>query len=486
MILSKSKYLNGLQCPRFLWNSFNDKDKIPESTPFEEYKFEQGNQIGQIAKTLFPKGIDIPEHPFKTNLKKTQELLPKRKILFEAAIPYENIYSRADILIPVNKDEWDIIEVKAGTKVKNINLHDVSFQKFCYEKAGLKIRKCFIMHANKEYIKKGKTDPKKLLVKEDVTKEVNKLVDNVEENIEYMSKIISSKKPPELTYKKLCKEGYHNCKSDGCLVDLPKDSVFNLYRGGKKSYDLNELGITSIKDIPSTFKLTGKQEIQKKNKIYTNTEAIKHFLKTLKYPLYYLDFETVDFAIPKFDNSRPWQKIPFQYSLHIVKKEGAQPEHFDFLAEGSEDPRIKFLSELKKVLGDNGSIVVYNQSFEKMVLKELGENFPKYKKWVNSVLDRVVDLWIPFRNFSYYNPSQNGSASIKKVLPALVGKGYENMDISDGGTASMSFIDISYNEVSDGKKKKVREDLLKYCGLDTEAMVWIVDELGGQLDKGTY
>lgn len=472
MILSKSKYLNGLQCPRFLWNSFNDPSKIPESTLFDEYKFEQGNEIGQIAKKLFPEGIDIPEDPIKENLKKTQELLPKRKILFEAAIPYENIYSRADILIPVNKDEWDLIEVKAGTKVKNINLHDVSFQKFCYEKAGLKIRKCFVIHTNKEYVKKGKIDPKKLLIKKDVTKEVSKLIDNVEENIEYMFQIISSKKPPELTYKKLCKEGYHNCKKDGCLIGLPKDSVFNLCNGMGKPYKLHEMGIDSIIDIPSDFKLTGKQEIQKKNEVYVNKEAIKHFLKTLSYPLYYLDFETIDFAIPKFDNSKPWQKIPFQYSLHVVKKEGKKPEHFDFLADGSEDPRPKFLSELKKVLGDNGSIVVYNQAFEIGRLKELGENLPEYKKWVESVLDRVVDLLVPFRNFSYYNPSQKGSFSIKEVLPALTGKGYEGMDISDGGTASVEFCNMAYENGKD-----VRKDLLKYCGLDTLAMMWIVEKL---------
>lgn len=471
----------GLQCPRYLWNAFNDPSQIPELTEAEKHKMEEGNAIGQLAKELFPDGIDIPEDNFKNNLKKTQELLPKRKPLFEAAITFNMLYSRADILVPIGKNQWDVIEVKSGTRVKNINLHDVSFQKYCYEKAGLKIRKCFLMHTNKEYIKKGKIDPKKLLVKEDVTKQVNELINNVEENIEYMSQIVSSKMPPELSYKRLCSEGSHNCKKDGCLKDLPKDSVFHLYNGGRKSYDLNELGIRSLKKIPSTFKLTGKQQIQKScalnNKIYVNKETLKHFLKTLNYPLYYLDFETMDFAIPKVDKSRPWQKIPFQFSLHIVNGGGSKSEHFSFLADGSEDPRPKFLYELKNVLGDYGGVVVYNQTFEKMILSQLATDFPEYKEWINSVLGRIVDLVVPFRNFSYYNPSQEGSASIKKVLPALTGKGYEGMDISDGGAASMSFIEISYNEVSEAKKKKIREDLLKYCGLDTEAMVWIVDEL---------
>ena len=257
---------------------------------------------------------------------------------------------------------------------------------------------------------------------------------------------------------------------------MPENNVFDLY-GRNNADELFAQGIIAIKDIPQSFKLNDKQDIQRKcaksGKLFISKENIKHFLNTLHPPLYFMDFETFSTAIPLYDGTRPYQQVPFQFSLHLVE-DGVQ-KHFYFLASGKNDPREEFASELKKVIGDKGTIVTFNSSFEKGRLKEIAESFPKEKKWIENVNDRIVDLLIPFRNFHYYNPKQQGSASIKSVLPALIGKGYEDLEIAEGGGASLAFLDLVFEKNID--KKKLKEDLLKYCERDTEAMIWILREL---------
>lgn len=469
-LLTKSKYLIGLQCPRYLWTIFHNPDKIPKATVAEEFKFKEGEKVGELATKLFPEGINVPFNDFKENLDKSKELLKEKQPLFEAGFKFENCFSRADILVPVG-DEWDIIEVKSGTKVKDVNIHDVSFQKYVYEGNGLKIRKCFLLHINKEYVRKGELDINKLFVKEDITSEVYVAIEGIKERISKMFKSINSKDAPLISLGKHCKDPYE-CPVKECKEHLCENHIFCLYRGGKLSYELYDNGIELIKDIPDNIKLNVRQKIQKENKIHVNKENIKKFLDNLKYPLYYLDFETFSTAIPMFNGLKPYSQVCFQFSLHVVEKEGDKPKHFEFLYSGSGDPREEFIINLKKVLGSQGSVIVYNQSFEINRLKELAECFPEYGKWVGEVLLRVVDLLVVFRNFDYYNPKQQGSASIKKVLPALCGQSYSGMDIADGGTASVEFFNMAYN-----KGKDVRESLLKYCCLDTLAEVKIVDKL---------
>jgi len=134
-------------------------------------------------------------------------------------------------------------------------------------------------------------------------------------------------------------------------------------------------------------------------------------LNSLRYPLHFLDFETFDTAIPLYDGTKPYQKIPFQFSLHILRDDESSVEHHSFLAENSCDPRLEFLVSLKGVIKDTGSIVVYNKSFEESRLKELAEAYPEYKHWVDSLFARIVDLIVPFRNFHYYNSLQEGRAA---------------------------------------------------------------------------
>ena len=477
-LLTKSKYLYGLQCPGYLWTLFNKPDNIPEVTEQDEARMEQGTQIGELAQSLFPEGIKVPSEPFKENLEKTESLLKEKKPLFEAGFIHNNCFSRADILVPVG-NEWDIVEVKSGGSIKEINLHDVSFQKYCYEGKGLKIRNCYLMHLNTKYVKNGEIKPEELFVKEDITEEVNNLMKDIQSNINHMFDIINSNSCPKVQNGECCKLPSESLLGT-CWDFLPEDNVFTLYNSNKKSLGLYDQGILSIKDIPDSFKLNAKQLIQKEcernGKDHIDKKGIKEFLDKLTYPLYYLDFETFNTALPMFDNTRPYQQIPFQFSLHIVN-ENNKIEHHSFLFDGQYDPREEFFLELKRLLGDKGSIIVYNQPFEKMILRELSLIFVKEKKWFENLNNRILDLLIPFRNFSYYNPKQYGSNSIKKVLPVLTGNSYSDMDIGDGGTASFKFMNITFDNVSEEERAKIREDLEKYCCLDTEGMIWIVEKL---------
>ena len=493
-ILTKSMYMKGLQCPKYLWIVCHEKERIP---PYDEstlHLFDQGHLIEEFAKKLFPSGVEIRADywDYAISNERSLKALELRKPLFEAGFVAdagaEGIYSRADILMPVagNDDEWDIIEVKSGTSVKEDHIQDVAFQKHCYMKAGLKIRKCFLLHVNNEYVRKGAIDTKKLFVKEDITDLVNNALKGIEERIAFMLRIMESRKCPEIKIGPQCDHPYECPLKDYCWGKMPLTSVFNLHRIGDKAFELYESGVIDIENIPSNYELNEKQLIQhkcaKSGKPCVHKEKIKEFLETLKYPLYFMDFETYATAIPLYDGLTPYQNIPFQFSVHVQEKEDGELKHYSFIAEGSSDSRKEFIEELKKVLGEEGSIIVYFQSFEKGRLEELGEIFPKHRKWVESVVKRMVDLFVPFRNFYYYDSMQQGSASLKEVLPALTGKSYEGMGIAEGNMASLSYLYITHGSI-DGKKasadeiKKIRHDLEEYCGLDTEGMVWIVEKL---------
>lgn len=478
-LLTKSKFMAGLQCTRYLWTSVYEEDNIPALDKGTQFRLGQGTKVGELSKNMFPDGISVSTEDFKDNLTKSQKLLREKKPLFEGAFQFENIYSRADILEPVD-GQWDIIEVKGSTKVKDEHLHDVAFQKFCYESYGLKVRNCYLLHLNKDYVRDGDLDIETLFIKEDITSEVDELIGNIKERIDILTTVMNSDEFPEDSVEHQCKRP-KDCPLTLYWEFLPEYHVFHLYRGGKKSIQLYEDGIHAIADIPEEFGLNKIQSIQKhcavSGNVYVDKDEIESFISTFEYPLYFLDFETFSTAIPMFDGSKPYSQIPFQFSLHVIQKEGNEPKHFEYLYEGDSDPRKEFISELKKVLGEKGSIVVYNRTFEVSRLKELAKYLPEYETWIESIINRIVDLWVPFRKFYYYNSAQKGSAKLKDVLPVITDRSYEGMNIADGNAASAEFYRITYNEVDDKIKKQVRENLLEYCKLDTLAEVMILEKL---------
>lgn len=479
-LLSKTKYMNGLQCPKLLWFICNDPEKVSEPDASTQSIFDQGHLVGELAKKLFPEGIDVPHDDFKLNLSRTQQLLSQGRTLFEAGLMKSGLYSRLDILKPVGEGEWDIIEVKSSTGVKEENYHDVSFQKLCAENCGLTINKCYLVFINNQYVRQGEIEPGQLFTIQDITAEAATAGEGIDGRIASMLETISSEKCPEVPVGSYCSHPY-DCPVTWCREQLPENNIFNLYRGGKKCYDLFYSGILHIKDIPDDVRLSRVQEIQKSCDIsgdpYIEAEAIREFLDTIREPVHYLDFETINPAVPLFDGVRPYQKVPFQFSLHI-RDQRTGMRHYSYLAEGPDDPRPQFLQRLKAFIGPAGSIVTYNQPFEEGVLKDLAGAFPEHGEWIEGVRGRLVDLLRPFQSFSYYHPGQNGSASIKSVLPALTGKSYEGMAIGDGEAASRAFLNVTYGEATQEERELVRNELEKYCGLDTEGMVWIMEKLG--------
>ncbi|MFC1875050.1 DUF2779 domain-containing protein [Chloroflexota bacterium] len=480
-LLSKSKYISGLQCPKYLWMLVNSPKEIPQPDAETQYIFDQGHKVGELATKLYPDGIYLVTDDFMDNIWQTKDGLKKHKPLFEAGIFADGLYSRLDILNPVGRNKWDIIEVKSSTSLKDVNIHDVSFQKLCCDRVGIKIRKCKLAYVNNQYVKNGEIDPKEFFIIEDITSQVEGASEGIEDRVSYMLEVISGETCPESDIGKHCCDPYDCMLLEKCWEFLPENNIFDLRGGKTKQFSLFEQGILSIKDIPDGIVLSRQQQIQRECVITGNTHVekgeIRQFLDKLEYPLYYLDFETIGPAIPIYDGMRPYQTIPFQFSLHVVEGDNSKPIHYEFLADGKEDPRPELLSELYRLLGFEGSIIAYNSGFEEGVLMKLIEAFPEYTKWYRDILVRIVDLLKPFSNFHFYHVSQKDTASLKKVLPAVTGKGYEEMGIGAGMDASIAYERITYNYATEDERSKVRADLLKYCKLDTEGMIWIIDKL---------
>ncbi len=480
--LSKTKYLNGLQCKKLLWYIYNESESIPEPDESTQAIFSQGHLVGDYSKKLFPEGIEVDHSKsFEEGLKSTRELILKRVPIFEAALAYKNCYARADILEPTGWGKWNLIEVKSSTDLKDVNYADIGFQYYVYSGAGIKIDKCYLMCIDNTYVRKGDIDPYKLFKKIDVTKEIKTSYSKaIENDVVEMVKAITAETCPEIGIGTHCNDPYECPIIDICWSFLPERNVFLLYRNKNLPLALIKDDILDLVKIPDKIKLNEKNQIQvdceKSKKPYVDLEMVKGFLDTIQYPAYYMDFETCSSGIPMFDDSKPYQQIPFQFSVHVVKEKGARPEHFSFLADGTNDPRPEFMAKLNEVMGAKGSVIAYNAGFEIGILKRCTDVLPEYKKWVASIEERIVDLLQPFRDFAYYHPKQDGSCSLKKVLPVLTGKSYDDMEIGDGGTASSEYLRVTFSEDNEDRAK-VRKLLEEYCGLDTMGMVDIVEKL---------
>ena len=483
--LSKSKYCTGLQCPKLLWVHYNDKGRLPEWDASVQAKFSQGHTVGELAKSLYPGGIEIEFRPgeFAEMIAETAEALKQRKPIFEATFSQDGAYAQADVLVPVKGDFWDIVEVKSSTSVKDVYLDDLAFQLHLYESEGLKINRCFVMHINNQYVRHGEIEVDKLLIKENVTDEVRERASGVRKNMDRMFATIALSTCPEVEVGGHCSIPYSCPLIDECWSFMPEDSINDLYRFfGKKKEALFEEGILAIADLPDDYALSWRNEILRQavrtGEPHINREAITNFLSGLKFPQYHLDFETFQLPIPAYDNSRPYQQTTFQYSLHIWESMDSEPRHFEFLADGKRDPRREMLASLQEHIGPVGDVVAYNQPFEISRLKESATAFPEYQGFVNSLIPRFVDLLIPFRAFDYYHPKQCGSASIKKVLPVLVPElSYTELEIGDGMFASNEYVRVTFGDVSGEECTRVRAALLKYCHLDTLAMIRIIQAL---------
>jgi hypothetical protein len=228
-------------------------------------------------------------------------------------------------------------------------------------------------------------------------------------------------------------------------------------------------------------KLSANQIIEKTSFIdgidIIDKDGIKEFLNTIKYPLYFLDFESIQSAIPIYNNSRPYQQVVFQYSLYYKKDKISKPEHYEYLGDGKPDPRPAMTKQLLEDTTRPGMILVYNQGFEIGRLKELATDFPEYADEIEERISKIADLMTPFQNRLYYKPEMRSSHSLKKVLPAInPDYGYEDLEIQGGGVASAEFM-RSMALKDENEITQIRKNLLEYCGRDTYGMIVILEEL---------
>lgn len=467
--------MDGLRCEKLLWYKFNDTDALPEVEEHTRLGMKEGNLIGEMARTLYSDG-ELVDVPFNTTVSKTKELMELGKPIFEAAFETENAYCKVDILLP-SGDGWEIIEVKKTTRVKAEHIEDVAFQMHVLRLNGVNVVGAKLMHLNGKYVRDGNIDVGQLFSTDDITEKVEEKVGTVAKNINRLLLVIAGPRPEH--------ERVHMCNNHyGCPVssidveELPEYNLTQLFFAKRKGMEMILNGKTLFSELDVDDKLNKKQQIQKdavnSGKTHVDVAEIKEWLDKLEYPLYYFDFETIGSALPPLDGIKPYEQAPFQFSLHVQSSEGGDLEHVEFLGDGG-DPRKDLIEAMKK-LGSSGSIIAYNKSFEINCIKRLAEIFPT-ETWLNDLIPRFVDLMKPFFDFSYYNPLQKGRYSIKKVLPAMTDISYDGMEIAEGGTAQSEYMRITSSTVSDDEQKRVKKALLKYCELDTLAMVKIIDEL---------
>ena len=388
-----------------------------------------------------------------------------------------DVFVKVDILHK-RKQGWEIFEVKSSTAIKDVYLDDAAIQYHVLIGSGLPVSKVFLVHINNQYIREGDIDPKSLFTVNDITDTVKDKQPYITENIMKMKEMLKSDMP-DIDIGEHCDKPYP-CDFQGhCWQHIPQDSVFDLRRKGVNKYGLYQQGIIEMKDIPLDI-LNKSQRLQveaflnKNEKI--DKDAIRAFFDKLFYPMCFLDFETFYTAIPLFDGIRPYQQVPFQYSLHIQNSEKADLRHFEYLAEPNKDARRELVVKLLEDIPKKSCIITYTD-FETKRLRDLAEWFPEYKKRIESLIENIRDLSLPFKKMDYYNWQMNGSYSIKEVLPVLVpDMSYKGMAISNGGMAIDAYFAICRSK-DQKEMESIRRNLLEYCKLDTLAMVKILDSL---------
>jgi len=472
--LSKSRLIEWRQCPKRLWLKVHRPDLIETSTETER-SFQVGYEIGDVARQLYPGGILVDTDDLREALRDTQALLSKNVDvpLFEATFERDGVLVRADLLLP-DAGGYRMVEVKAGTYVKNYYLEDAAIQRWVIADS-LNLVSVEVAHVDTSFTYPGGGDYRGLLKHVPVDTKTVTLCQNVPGWIEGARRTLSGAEPVIETGSH-CTEPFECPFGDYCnagkpVVEFPLVGLRRL--SASKREQLEALGIADVRQIPEDFPLTNAQarirRVVVEGKPEILPEAAK-ILSALSYPRYYLDFETVSMAVPIWAGTHPYQKIPVQWSCHVEIEPG-RIEHRAYLADGQGDPRPALISSMIEALDGEGPIIVYYQSFELGRIKELANDLPHFASRLMAIASRVVDL-LPIMRNSYYHPDMQGSWSIKNVLPTIASDlDYQTMDVTDGGAAEQAWLEILHLDTPDKRRQSLRKSLADYCALDTMAMV---------------
>ncbi len=479
--LSKSQFIRGLQCHKSLWLYKNKPELRTSPNDFQRAIFDMGTEIGIYARKLFPGGkvIVYEGSSIQEKVKQTQEhMFQGTKTIYEATFMYDDIIVMVDILHR-GDNGWEIYEVKGSTGLKKVYYNDISVQYYVLKELDLPVSDAYLVYLNKEYIRDGDINIQELFCVQRMTRQVKEKRDFLGERLMEIRAMLDGG-CPEIDIGTYCFSPYECDFKKHCWKGIPENTVFDLRNRGVDKFEYYNKGVMKFCDI-DLDELNVKQRMQVETELsgvpVIKKEKIEEFLGALYYPRFFLDFETFMPPVPLYDGMRPYQPIPFQYSLHMLKNEQAELQYYEFLAEAGSDPRERIIKDLIRLIPANACIVSYNSSYEKMIIKHLAKQFPDYKEKLMEIRGNIQDLMVPFRQRHYYKKEMKGSCSIKFILPALVPElSYKGMAVSGGGEAMNVYARLHLITDKD-ELEQTRKDLIEYCKLDTLGMVKILEKL---------
>ena len=488
--LSKSDFLLYLKHPAWLWLKKHEPKKLPPIDANLQALFDAGHEFEPYAETLFSGGLTLGWDPqnygsYQSLPAKTLDAIKSATpIIYQGRLEANGLTAIFDILMRVDERTFDLYEIKSSTKVKPEHLPDLAFQTRLLEQAGFTVRQIGVIHVNSAYVRQGEIDPQALCQLSDVTTEVKVLHEVTLAQIEQAKSIVELSACPNLSPRFASAESFQDWMTIFRTLqpNLPAESIYNLNRLNPTQVgEIEDSGATLMSEIPPTLKLK-KEQIRQiatvKLQRTVDQSGVKQFLANLRYPLYFLDYETLMKTIPPFDGASPYQQIPFQYSLHIINAPGDEPLHREFLHEQNSDPRPALVEQLRQDIKDEGSVIVWYQPFEKGRNAEMGQALPEHADLLSALNERVVDLMIPFSTGLVDDVAFSGSASIKSVLPVLVPSlTYSELNVQGGQTAQRLYMETVLEGKHPAERAQIMKDLLAYCRLDTLAMVEIYNYL---------
>jgi uncharacterized protein DUF2779 len=483
--ISKSKFVAGMQCLKRLYWEVHEPElgAAPDAPALA--RLEQGHEVGRLARQLFPGGVEIQStrENLGDAIRATRELVANREVpaIFEATFEHGGVLVRVDILQRRNRNRWRLLEVKSTADLKDYHVYDVAIQSRVLSHCGIELSSSALMHLNRDYVFRGGSyDPHQLFRIRNLNRQLPKLQRKLTKQLRDEFRILRGAQPPEVNPGRHCKDPVRCEFFDCCNPVYPADHVMYLPRISTRALEeLRRLGVESIGDIPDDFPLEERQRRAhasvKAGQLWCGAELNQH-LQSLRYPLAFMDFETVNPALPRSSGMRPFDHLPFQWSVHRQDTSTAPLEHFEFLADDDSDPRLPFVQSLLKAIEGAATIVVYYGTFESGRLAELAEWFPQFRKRIAAVKARLWDL-LPVIRENVYHPDFRGSFSLKRVLPALVpGMSYDGMTISNGAEAGIAWDKTcALKEVP--HREQIRTALLQYCEQDTLGMVQVLNAL---------
>ena len=491
---SKSKLLALRQCPKRLWLEIHRPD-LREDSAATQASFKIGHQVGDIAQRIYdPDGlgalIDVKSEGFDAAFVRSKALLHTTQPIFEAGFSAGGALAFADVMLPVQVDSqqfWRMVEVKSATSVKDYHRDDAAIQAFIARTAGVPLQGIAVAHIDNTWVYPGDEDYRGLLREVDLTDEAFSRAEEVKSWIENAALTTASPAQPATKTGVQCSKPYacgffNHCSKDNPQPEFP---VNWLPRIGKKAVAYAEQGVIDLRDVPDD-QLNVKQRRVKAhtaaNTTYFDAEGAATLLAQYDLPAYFLDFESIQFSIPIWKGTRPYQQNVFQFSLHTLHQDG-RLEHTGRLDLSGDDPSEGIATALVAVCGTHGPVYVYNSAFECGRINEMAERFPALSEPLLAINERIVDL-LPIAREHYYHPSQHGSWSLKVVLPAVVPElRYDDLlGVRDGGMAMDAYLEAVHPDTSRERQFEISDELHKYCKLDTYATVRLWQVFAGRTD----